>query len=105
MQADGSRKRDCERNAAKRLLPRIRREHLHLKLMILADGLASNGPHIKLLQQLNMRYILGAKPGDHKFLFDWVASSPETRTLETVDIDRKKYQFRYHNQVPLHDAN
>ena len=74
--------------------------------MILEDGLASNGPHIKkLLQQLNMRYIPGAKPGDHKFLFDWVASSPETRTLETVDIDRKKYPFCYHNQVPLHDAN
>ena len=73
--------------------------------MILEDGLASNGPHIKLLQQLNMRYILGAKPGNLKFLFYWVASSPETRTLGTVDIDRKKYPFRYHNQVPLHDAN
>ena len=105
MQADGCKKNDCGRNAAKRLLPRTRREHPHRKRMILADGLASNGPHIKLLHQLNMRYIPGAKPGDHKFLFDWVASSPETRILETVDIDRKKYQFRYHNQVPLHDAN
>ena len=47
-----------------------------------------------------MRYILGAKPGNHEFLFDWVASMPGTRTMETVDIDRMKYQFRYHNQAP-----
>ena len=105
MQTDGSKKNDCERNTAKRLLPQIGREHPHLKLLVLDDGLASNGPHFQLLQQLNMRYILGAKPGDHEFLFDWVAYMPGTRTMETVDIDRMKYQFCYHNQMPLHDAN
>jgi hypothetical protein len=34
------------------------------------DGLASNGPHIKLLKSLDMIYILGAKPKDHTYLFD-----------------------------------
>ena len=59
---DGARKNDCE--AATRLLEDVRREHPHLKLV--EDGLA--GPHINLLKGLDLRFILGAKPGDHKFL-------------------------------------
>jgi len=69
---DGSEKNDCERNAAKRLLRHIRREHPHLKLIVVEDGLASNAPHIRELQNQNMHFILGAKPGDHPFLFDQV---------------------------------
>ena len=42
---DGSVKNDCERNAAKRLLEGVRREHPRLKLIVVEDGLASNGPH------------------------------------------------------------
>ena len=41
---DGSSKNDCERNAARRLLAKIRCEHPHLKLIVVKDGLASNGP-------------------------------------------------------------
>ncbi len=67
--ADGERKNDCERNAAKRLLTHVRREHPHLKLLVVEDALASNGPHIRLLQSLDMRFVLGVKPGDHKHLF------------------------------------
>ncbi len=44
----------------------------HPKLIVLEDGLASTGLHIKLLQEQDMRYILGATPGDHKFLFEYV---------------------------------
>ncbi len=66
---DGKKKNDCERNAATRLLRDVRREHPFLKLIVVEDGLASNGPHIKHLKELNLRFILGAKPGDHKFLF------------------------------------
>ena len=36
------------------------------------DGLASNGPHVRLLKELGMSFVLGAKPGDHKALFAWV---------------------------------
>lgn len=37
----------AERNAAKRLLPKIRRQHPHLKFIVIEDGLASNGPHVR----------------------------------------------------------
>ena len=51
VKGDGATKNDCERNAAKRLLGDVRREHPHLKLIVVEDGLASNGPHIQLLKQ------------------------------------------------------
>jgi hypothetical protein len=38
---DGASKNDCERNAAKRLLADLRREHPHLKLIVVEDALAS----------------------------------------------------------------
>ena len=55
---DGQKKNDCERNAAKRLIPKIRKDHPRLPMIVLEDGLASNAPHIKLLQKYNMRFML-----------------------------------------------
>ena len=55
---DGNSKNDCERNAAKRLLRRIRKEHPRLNLIVVEDGLASNAPHIRELLDLDMHFIL-----------------------------------------------
>ena len=105
MRSDGDTKNDCERNAAKRLLRDVRREHPHLKLMVVEDGLASNGPHVRLLQELNMRFVLGAKPGDHADLFETVDASPMTRALATKGRDGTRHRCRFINGVPLNDAN
>jgi len=88
-------KNDCERNAAKRFLTELRREHPHLKLIVIEDGLVSNGPHIKQLNSLNLRFILGAKETDHRFLFDWVASTAATQTYELIDESGVSHRFRY----------
>ena len=69
---DGTTKNDCERNAAKRLLRQIRKEHPRLKLIVVEDALASNGPHIRELMDVKMHYILGVKSGDHQSLFNHV---------------------------------
>lgn len=66
---DGSNKNDCERNAAKRFYQAYRKEHQHLKVIAVEDALSSNGPHIRELQDLHLRFILGVKPGDHRSLF------------------------------------
>ena len=105
LKTDGKKKNDCERNAAKRLLKDVRREHPHLKLIVVEDGLASNGPHIELLKQLDMRFILGAKPGDHAYLFQWVEATPATKVVEILDADGVRHRFRYLNGAPLNDAN
>ena len=43
---DGKRKQDCEINAAKRMLVKIRKEHPQLGLIIVGDGLYSKQPII-----------------------------------------------------------
>ncbi|MCK5099464.1 MAG: transposase, partial [Desulfobacteraceae bacterium] len=69
---DGTNKNDCERNAARRFYEDFRREHPHLKTIVVEDALSSNAPHIRDLKRFDLRFILGVKPGDHQFLFDKV---------------------------------
>ncbi len=61
VKGDGDTKNDCERNASKRLLTDLRREHPHLKILIVEEGLASNFPHLSLLDELKMSYIIGCQ--------------------------------------------
>ena len=105
LKPDGAKKNDCERNAAKRLLSDLRREHPHLKLIVVEDALASNGPHIRHLQALDLRFILGAKPSDHALLFDWVAASERTAEVTLTDARGRRHRFRYLNGVPLNDTH
>lgn len=103
---DGENKNDCERNASKRLLEATRREHPHLKLIVVEDGLASNGPHIELLKKLGMRYILGAKESDHKSLFDFYHSVwSEKEQKQELDKNGMQHHYRWVNQVPLNDSH
>jgi hypothetical protein len=66
---DGTAKNDCERNAAKRFVAKLRQDHPDLKFIITEDGLSSNAPHIETLQNHDLRSILGVKEGDHAYLF------------------------------------
>ena len=102
---DGVSKNDCEMNAAKRLLPALRTDHPHLKMVVVEDGLYSKGPHIKLLNKLDFRYIIVARPGDHKFLFEWVAQTENVPTCTWKDTDGTVHRFRYLNGVPLNDRH
>lgn len=102
---DGSLKNDCERNAAKRFIENFKREHPHLKVIILGDGIASNAPYIRLLESHKMKYLLGAKPGDHEFLFDAVESSEGTQYYEFRDERGFLHQFRYLNNIALNKSN
>jgi len=81
---DGETKNDCERNASKRLLRRIRTLYAKLKLIVVEDGLASNAPHIADLRDLNMRFLLGAKPSDHAHLYDQVIAASDADNIEVV---------------------
>lgn len=57
MNEDGAKKNNCERNASERLLRDFRTEHPYLPVIVAQDALSSNGPHLKLLIQLNMSFI------------------------------------------------
>ncbi len=107
---DGSKKNDCERNAARRFLQKLRQDHPHLPLIVVEDGLSSNGPHIRDLQQHGMHYILGVKPGDHPLLFhhfEQAAKNEEVTEHTMVDPRDPKvtHVFRILNGVPLNQAH
>jgi len=106
---DGDTKNDSERNAAKRLVADFRREHPHLKVIVTQDGIASNAPHIRELQRHGLRFILGAKPADHKFLFEHIDRATEAgETTEFIlpdpDDDKVFHCFNFLND-PLNKAN
>jgi hypothetical protein len=102
---DGHTKNDCERNACKRFLENFRREHPHLKGIILEDGLASNAPNIRMIEEHNLLYILGAKPGDHGFLFEQLDTREDTVDHEIITEDGSYHQFRFLNEVSLNHSN
>ena len=107
---DGAKKNDCERNAAKRFLKKLRLDHPHLPLIVIEDGLSSNGPHIRDLQQHGMHYILGAKEGDHPLLFHHLEQAVESgnlteHTLSDPNNSKITHVFKYLNGVPLNQSN
>ena len=107
---DGETKNDCERNAAKRFLEKLREDHPHLPIIITEDALSPNAPHIKELKKHNCHFILGVKPGDHEFLFNYVKNASIDGTSIKFDfIDEKnskvRHQFHFINNVPLNKSN
>jgi hypothetical protein len=104
VKGDGETKNDCERNAAKRLLTDLRREHPHLKVLIVEDGLAANYPHLSLLDSLNMQYIVGVKPGDHTYLFSWIKDL-KPMSHQYIDDAGTTHEFHAYHDVPLNDTH
>lgn len=104
MNTDGATKNDCERNASKRLYADARREHPHLKFIVVEDALASNVPHLTDLNALDMRYIIGAKPGDHKFLFNLIKTAELTEHTHRTN-DGTTHRYSYINQIQLNASH
>ncbi len=104
LKSDGLNKNDCERNASKRLIGDIRREHPHLKLIVVQDALGSNYPNLQELKNANMRFIIGAKPGDHKALFQHVNNAICQEHRHTTE-DGTEHHYRYLNSVGLNDSH
>jgi len=105
---DGTEKNDCERNAAKRFMAKLRQDHPHLQFIVTEDGLSSNAPHIETLHDYACHYILGVKEGDHAYLFEQVqVAEQEGRVTHYERRDRGAgivHQFRFINDMPLNAA-
>ena len=105
---DGSSKNDCERNAAKRFIAKLRQDHPHLKFIVTEDGLSSNAPHIETLHDYGCHYILGVKEGDHGYLFEQVqAAEAAGRVTHYERRDRAagiEHHFRFVNDMPLNES-
>jgi hypothetical protein len=106
---DGTEKNDCEREAAKRLIVKLRQDHPYLKLIVTEDSLSSNAPHIQVLHDHNLHYILGVKEGDHAYLFEQVAAAEQAGRVTYYDRDAPetdlRRRFRFVSDVPLNESH
>jgi hypothetical protein len=101
---DGREKQDCETNAAKRLLGKIRKAHPKLPLIIVADSLYAKQPMIESITSAGMHYVLTAKPDDHKMLMEWVNGLRplnEVMHMEYVDQKGRTHVYEWACAVPL----
>jgi len=105
VKSDGSKKNDCERNASKRLLHDIRREHPHLPLILAEDGLASNTPHLRLCKELEIRFITVVKPDGNKALFEWLKGIEGERHEIYDDEGNCIHRMEFYNGIPLNNAD
>lgn len=60
---DGNTKNDCERNALKRLLPKVHNLLENDSIVAILDALYADGPTIRALRAENMDYLIGIKDG------------------------------------------
>jgi hypothetical protein len=109
MNRDGTDKNDCERNAAKRFVAKLRQDHPHLQFIVTEDSLSSNAPHIEILQDYDLHYILGVKEGDHASLFQQVQAAEHAGRVTAYERhDRAAglvHRFRFLNDVPLNASH
>ena len=105
---DGATKNDCEKNALKRLLAEVKREHPHLELAIVLDGLYADAPTIQLIKSYDWHFIIVAKDGDHTFLIesmDQLDREGKVQRLKSSDSKGKHHWYRYANDVQLNKSN
>src|SRR5437870_9100141 len=106
---DGTAKNDCERNAAKRFIAKLRKDHPHLKFIVTEDSLSSNAPHIETLHAHGLRYILGVKEGDHANLFTQVQAAEHAGRVTYYERHDSAagvvHRFRFVNDVPRNASN
>lgn len=108
---DGKQKNDCERNALKRLLKKVRTIYPPQgapKLIAVLDGLYGDGETIKSLKALGFSYIIVVKEGDHAALFEAIQAAlraGKTEEFEYQDAQGVLHGFRYLNGVPLNQSH
>jgi hypothetical protein len=106
---DGTGKNDCERNAAKRFMAKLRHDHPQLKFIVTEDSLSSNAPHSETLHEHGLHYSLGVKEGDQAHLFTQVQAAEHAGRVTYYERpDRAAgvvHRFRFVNDVPLNASN
>lgn len=108
---DGASKNDCEINAAKRYLHRLKEEHPKSTFLIGGDALFSKTPMVKLIKAYSWSYIMSVKSNSHKLLLNNFHSLPNRKNIVIVEdkigdkvIKDRKRLFRYQNNLDLAES-
>ena len=100
---DGTEKQDCEINAAKRLLPKIRQRHPRMNFIWLADSIYATNPFITTILAHNEEFIFRGKKGDHKSLYKYIETA-EYESQRTV-TGNNVIAHRWYKDVPLNNSS
>ncbi|MDE2915449.1 MAG: hypothetical protein OXL68_21345 [Paracoccaceae bacterium] len=93
---DGAGKQDCECNAVKRWLARIGPRVRSLNPLFLGDALLACQPVCEAIHEIGGNFILTAKPGSHKALYEELSRCrPETLTRTVTRGVRKRRTVRH----------
>lgn len=92
--SDGQAKDCCEASAAARLIPSLHCQYpkLSRRFVVNEDALSANGPHVKLLSEHGMDFIIVAKPAAMNSLFkdfDARRAAPDSDVVEFEWTDDK----------------
>lgn len=101
---DGAKKQDCEFNAARRLIPELAKQHCHLDMIIVGDGLFSKLPMVLVIRGEGLSYILVAKPTDHVALEENLRGLRDcggVERWETTDTKGHKCLYEWAHGVEL----
>jgi hypothetical protein len=104
LNADGSKKNDCERNAAKRLCQDLRERYPDLKPILVEDALYANAPHIRQITGYGWLFVLNVKPDSHESLerqFAGRRASGQVKELRITDPKGIKHYFAWTNDLCL----
>jgi len=103
---DGSSKQDCETEAAKRLIPKIRKAHPRLPMIWVADSLYATTPFINLIRSnSNDNFILRIKKGDHQYLYNCIDSLEPIKHEEEVRAGKEILYYRWYNNIKLNASS
>jgi len=100
---DGSSAQDCEITAGRRAIQKIRAEHPQLGMIMVGDSLYANAPTIRLLKEHWFSFLLVAKPGDHKSLFEDIEGLRRGKLLDRLERHDKggRRVYEWTNQIDL----
>ena len=102
---DGTQQNAGERNAAQRFITKRRQDHPHRKVIITADALSSQAPHIETLHDYGCHSLRGVKAGEHASLFQQVQAAEEAGGVTYSERhDRAAglvHRFRLVHDMPL----
>lgn len=98
-------KQDCEINAAKRMLRRIKKNFKRLKICISGDALYFGEPMIKMIEEFKWKYIFTFKEGcskDTSEYFEACKKGKDTIVKRSID-SKEESRYEYYNGVEYRD--
>jgi hypothetical protein len=98
---DGAKKQDCEINASKRLIPKLKRLYPDLPLVIMGDGLYAKQTLIDLITENNYDYMLVVSPDYNTGFLEEVERRREVGRIATKEFCKsgKHYCYEWSSEI------